>query len=274
MVRCQFVTGTTYTDHRVGRLTLHRCWLARDALPPLTRMCKQGHWRRLLDMRASAFLQISAGFLAACGNNAAPSNVSAERASLLIEIPSNAGSAARACSQTDTYFASTPLTDREGWYGKHLRVLGERPLCASSDATPEVYRLTWLPSFHPTVIVRIQRSSGDYHLTAKAESGAGGYEPGHLARDTSFTLREAEASEFAGLLSAARFWAMPTEPPPNGTIGSDGAQWVLEGLVRNRYHVVDRWSPEKNGPDAHYRRLAEWMLARSGLAARRLVREY
>jgi hypothetical protein len=168
----------------------------------------------------------------------------------------------------------TALTDREGWYGEHLRALGERPFCDSADVPAEVYRLTWLPSFDPTVVVRIERTLNKYVLTARTESGAGGYEPGHLARDTSYTMGEAERLEFVSLLTAAGFWALPTEPPPDGMVGVDGAQWVLEGFARGRYHVVDRWSPRTTGPDGRYRQLAEWMLQCSGLVASGLVREY
>ena len=28
----------------------------------------------------------------------------------------------------------------------------------------------------------------------------------------------------------------------------DGAQWILEGVRNGKYHVVDRWSPEKGDP--------------------------
>jgi hypothetical protein len=224
-------------------------------------------------MRISLLL-IAVIVLAACGDNAAPVSGSRESSPLRSEIPPSAGSPARACNEGGAYFSGTPLAHREGWYGRHLRVLGEQPFCANADETFEAYRLTWLPSFHPSVIVRIERSSGPYHLAAKVESGAGGYEPGHLARDTSFTLAEADGREFVRLLNSAHFWARPTEPPPDRAQGADGAQWILEGLGRNRYHVVDRWSPDIEGPDAPYRRLLEWMLSHSGLAAPELVREY
>ena len=179
------------------------------------------------------------------------------RLATLVEVPADAGRPARSCRDASEYFASTPLADREYWYGAHLRVLEERPLCAGADERTEVYRLTWLPSFDPSVVVDIERDSDTYRITAKIESGAGGYQPGHLASDTSYALTDAEVREFARLLSAARYWALPTEPPPNGMMGLDGSQWVLEGVSGGRYHVVDRWSPKREGPDAAYCRLGE-----------------
>ena len=210
----------------------------------------------------------------ACGHDPVGAAGECDRAATLVEIPPTAGLAASPCDDGEAYFAMTSLADREEWYGKHLRALGEHPLCDSAGVPAEVYRLTWLPSFHPTVVVRIERTLSAYILIAKAESGAGGYEPGHLARDTTYTLGEGERAEFVSLLSAADFWTVPTTPPPDRLGGFDGAQWVLEGLGRGRYHVVDRWSPPTNGPDARYRQLAAWMLQRSGLAAPDLVRAY
>lgn len=191
----------------------------------------------------------------------------------MAEAPPRAGAAARQCGSATEYFDGTPLADREGWYGDHLRALGERPLCAGPGAPAEVYRLTWLPSFHSSVVVRVEREAATYRLTAKTESGAGGYDPGHLARDTSFTLGEPDVTEFERRLAAAHFWTLSTDPPKTA-MGLDGSQWVLEGITSGRYHVVDRWSPNVHGPDAQYRELAEWMLARSTLAQAEVVRMY
>jgi len=223
--------------------------------------------RRLLAMRPFAIVLVAT--LSAC--RADPLGAQAPARTLLVGVPLQAGQAARPCGTSARFFASTPLADREGWYGRHLSVLDERPLC---DSAQEVYRLTWVPSFHPTVVVRIERDSVGYLLRAKRESGAGGYEPGRLAVDTSTRLVRSDVDALRRLLGAARFWSLPSKPAPDGTVGSDGAQWVMEGLAAGRYHVVDRWSPRADGPYARYRQLAEWLLARSGLASRSLVREY
>ena len=190
-------------------------------------------------------------------------------------VPAGAGIPARPCGDSLAYFAGTAITHCEGWYGKHLAALHEPVLCQRSpEEAKEVYRLTWLPSFHPSVVVRIDSDTAGLHLTAKVESGAGGYDPGHLARDTVFMLTETQAGEFANLLLAADFWRSPTVPPPDRAMGLDGAQWVLEGIANSRYHVVDRWSPEADGPDRRFRAVGEWLLARSGFAPAALVKAY
>jgi hypothetical protein len=230
-------------------------------------MCELPLGRRLPVMRHFAIFL--ATMLSAC--SAVPLGAQAPSRALLIGVPRQAGQASRPCRTSTKVFASTPLADREGWYGQHLRALGERPLCGLAA---EVYRLTWVPSFHPTIVVRVEHDSAGYLLRAKRESGAGGYEPGQLAVDTSIRLVKSDVAVLRRLLGAARFWSLPSKPAPDGTVGTDGAQWVMEGLVAGRYHVVDRWSPRAGGPHARYRQLAEWLLIRSGLASRSLVREY
>ena len=227
-------------------------------------MCKYAPGERLHTMRTLVIL--GAATLLACRADTPPAtDMTPILRAARFTVPAGAGIPARPCGDSLAYFAGTAITHCEAWYGKHLTALQEPVLCQSSlEEAKEIYRLTWLPSFHPSVVVRIDSDTAGLHLTAKVESGAGGYEPGHLARDTVFMLTETQAREFADLLSAADFWRSPTVPPPDRAMGLDGAQWVLEGIANSRYHVVDRWSPEAGGPDARFRALCEWLLARSG----------
>jgi len=194
---------------------------------------------------------------------------------MLAEAPQGAGMVARQCGRVDApLFSGTLLASNEGWYGGQLRAMGESQLCRGGDQPATVYRLTWIPSFHPSVTVRIAAGANGYVLTAKILNGAGGYQPGSVARDTTITLADADVQIVSQLFAQARFWELPTIPPSDGRIGLDGARWVLEGLSAERYHVVDRWSPQPTGPDGSFRRLAEWILARSGLVPSSLVKEY
>ena len=59
---------------------------------------------------------------------------------------------------------------------------------------------------------------------------------------------------------------MPTD---FGDMGRDGSQWVLEGVRDNRYHIVDRWSPE----NSEYREACTYLLKLSGMDEDRLKRE-
>jgi hypothetical protein len=239
-----------------------------------SRMCNRDAGARLHAMQT--LVVVATASLLACRADApSTANTSLILRQARFSVPAGAGIPARACSDSLAYFARTAVSGREGWYGTHLAALHEPVLCQPRpEAATEVYRLTWLPTFHSTVVVRIDTDASGLFLTAKMESGAGGYDPGHLARDTTFKLSEIQASQFRDLLSASDFWRLPTMPPPGNGVGADGAQWLFEGVANSRYHVVDRWTPQRDGTDSRYRTLAEWLLARSGLASAQLVQEY
>ena len=176
------------------------------------------------------------------------------------------------CPSSDSaVFAGTALDERDGWYGKQLRAAAEVGLCADADVHAERYRLTWIPSFHPTVTVRVERDSGGGNLVAKMLDGAGGYQPGTVARDTIVMLSPAEWEELSRLVERAQLWS---PPPTDNRMGVDGAQWIIEGSRSGQYNVVDRWTPAVNGPFAGHRALGEWLLRKSGLVPADLVGEY
>jgi hypothetical protein len=94
-------------------------------------------------------------------------------ASSLIAVDDSAGQPARQCPEASGYFTNTAIADRERWYGKHLIAMHEMPLCIRPGSHTETYRLTWLPSFNHSVVVRVELDSGKYLLHARSETGAG-----------------------------------------------------------------------------------------------------
>ena len=171
-------------------------------------------------------------------------------------------------------FAGTELADRDGWYGAQLRALRERGLCADGNVASDRFRFSWIPTFHPSVVVLAERTPSGPRLTAKILSGAGGYEPGTVQRARFIELSESEWTELLNLITASQFSTAPQAEPPRNAIGADGAQWILEGVRNGRYNVVDRWSPRRDGPYARHRAVGEWLLRRSGLVPPTLLREY
>ena len=186
-------------------------------------------------------------------------------------LPGPLAASVRPCGAEPGFFAGTPLADREAWYGKQLRAMNEQRLCADSSYILESYRFTWIPSFHPAVVVRIDLTPTGYRLTGKILTGAGGYEPGSLAKQITRPLSEAEFGRFSELLRSAQFWELPTNLP---LFGCDGTQWILEVLSSKGYHVVDRWTPYEEGPNRRFRAVGEWLLASSDLVPATLVKGY
>lgn len=187
------------------------------------------------------------------------------------------------CDTSDTATFPLPyLRHRDGWYGAQLRATGQGPLCAGSATLTSVFRLTWIPSFYPTVMIRIEQHGATYSLYAVRLTGAGGYAPGSKGRDTTVTLASSDWEEWLRLLSAARFWEASTGESdsvvsPHGKafaiMGADGAQWLLEGRRGNQYHAVDRWSPHAE-PNLPFRKACEWLLKRSGMVDSVVVADY
>lgn len=158
-------------------------------------------------------------------------------------------------AQAVAYFPESVLGDdpqeeksRVERYSKFLTALHEPSLWEASrtQRTPS-YRFLWLRSFHHPVSVRLDvQSDGTAMVTTTITSGKGGYEPGKVIETRTRKLNGEQTRWFLDVVDEVKFWSLPTNPPkqPN-MIGLDGAEWVLEGVKDNQYHVVDRWSPEK-----------------------------
>jgi hypothetical protein len=175
--------------------------------------------------------------------------------------------ACRVCAQTEYFppqaFCRAGETKNcERWYEPHLRAMQEPSLWKrSKNQSSETYRFLWLRSFHHPVSARLDvASDGSAELVVKVLGGAGGYKPGHLIQNRKVKVDKEGVDHFLELLSKADFWSAPTELPPDGSVGTDGAQWIIEGTKTGQYHVVDRWSPE-NGP---YRKAALFLAINLG----------
>ena len=157
---------------------------------------------------------------------------------------------------TSSYVKREPF--HNAWYSKHLNAMKE-PVIYVDNTLNEIYRFTWLRSFHHPIAIRIEKQENKYMLYWKVCNGAGGYDPGELIIDKKKTLDENTWTEFKKLLDQVDFWNLQTsERIPTRmvkmtdgslaeevTIGTDGAQWILEGRINPQYHVVVRWTPNK-----------------------------
>jgi hypothetical protein len=178
-------------------------------------------------------------------------------------------------------FPLAHLQQRDGWYGKQLRATGQSALCSEAAPPEKVFRFTWLPSFHPTVMVRVEQRGATHILHAVTLSGVADSSP-RPARDTTISLTQREWGEWLRLVAAARFWQASTAQSesaigPDGKIHElairDGARWLLEARSGAQYHAVDRWALHDKQL-LPYRRACEWLLRRSGLVDSAVVAAY
>ena len=131
------------------------------------------------------------------------------------------------------------------WYSKRLSTMDEPSLWKmATEKAPETYRFTWLRSFHAPFVFRLEvRADKTGSLVVKSTSHKGG--DARLVLNKSIPLELVQVQRFTSALGKVGFWNLPTNDlSQSGLIGTDGAQWVFEGVKGDRYHVIDRWSPK------------------------------
>lgn len=146
------------------------------------------------------------------------------------------------------------------WFSSHLRAMDEPPIRPSATASSDVVRFLYLRSFHHPIAVRLERRFSGVTLTAVELDGAGGYEPGEIARRISRKVSSEHWAEVAQLLENSGFWDLPTS---RERVSIDGARWILEASVDGRHHVVQRSSPDEPAT-LGFRATCVWLLDVAG----------
>ena len=123
------------------------------------------------------------------------------------------------------------------WFSEHLRAAKEKPISLPIEG--ELYRFTWLRSFHSPIVVRVDCETKCI-LHGKQLSGAGGYSPGRVQEKDKRTLTNEEADKLRVLADKIDKWVYA---PDEDIIGMDGAQWIFEKASGNNYQAWDLWSP-------------------------------
>jgi len=153
----------------------------------------------------------------------------------------------------ETYFPKNALADdsrsdqfKTYWYSHALKVLAEPSLLElAKNSSSESYRFLWLRTFHHPVAIRLDvRPDGTGALTKKVGSGSAGfpYTVRLVIENVSRPLTREQTQGFLAMLIRLGFWSLPSHI--NDQTGTDGSQWVIEGVKEGKYHVVDRWSPD------------------------------
>lgn len=144
---------------------------------------------------------------------------------------------------------SHPQADKlkQAWYSDELRALQEPSLLPLTKIpSQECYRFLWLRTFnHPISIRLVPKTNGTSVLIVKVASGSAGFHPGVLSENSTVILTREQTQGFLTLLDKVDFWHIVS--PVDDQTGTDGSQWIIEGVKAGKYHLVDRWSPN-NGP--------------------------
>lgn len=148
------------------------------------------------------------------------------------------------------------------WYSEMLFALNE-PLLYNLSSEFEIYRFTYLRSFHNPISIRIQKKENQIWLILKKCNGAGGYSPGKLNLDSIIPISNLQWTRLKKEIEAVKFWTLPTERSAAG-VGSDGAEWLFEGLRNSTYHFIVRWSPGIEDKE-HIEKLGRTFIKLSGI---------
>jgi len=128
---------------------------------------------------------------------------------------------------------------REG-YTASLRALKEPSLSYGKTDADESYRFLFVPSFHGTIVVRVDRTGSEIRLHTAMLSGPGGRD---IVESADLTLQQKQWDDLLARLAAAHFWESRAT---HDEIGIDGENWIIEGRLADRYWVVDQWSPPRS----------------------------
>jgi hypothetical protein len=125
-------------------------------------------------------------------------------------------------------------------YTASLRALKEPSLSCGKTGADESYRFLFVPSFHGTIVVRVDRTGSEIRLHTAMLSGPGGRD---IVDSADLTLQKKQWDDLLARLAAAHFWESRAT---HDQTGIDGENWVIEGRLADRYWVVDQWSPSRS----------------------------
>jgi len=135
------------------------------------------------------------------------------------------------------------------WYSQELSTLREPSVWRISRERPdaEIYRFLWLRSFHAPISVRLTISKdGTALLISKEGTFHGATESGKLARVRQKVMTREQVKKFLDAVQTVHFWSIRT--PSSDPDGTDGAQWVVEGVRQGQYKIVDVFCAPANDP--------------------------
>ncbi len=148
------------------------------------------------------------------------------------------------CAQA-SYFPNGTLRQdtRTEFKAKYYAAMLEKPF-ACFEEDEEVYRLLYLPSFEYPTSIRIWRDGNQYQMAIKQLSAELASEavPDKIVFDVTRPLTVEEWNNIQALLQKSNFWSMQSVDVRSP--GLDGVTFLLEGKKGDKYHVVDRWTPE------------------------------
>jgi hypothetical protein len=122
------------------------------------------------------------------------------------------------------------------WLSDALKWFKEPVL--TSKHPQEVYRLLWSRSFDPPVVIRLEKTNNDVFIYWKLPASRDALDIAQSALQFKKKLSLRDWKKFEQSLNDIDYWSMlPSEYKHKST---DGAMWVLEGAVEEKYQITIR----------------------------------
>jgi hypothetical protein len=131
------------------------------------------------------------------------------------------------------------------------------PVYEMPECVEEAYSLTWIPSFHPPVLVEVWRSGNKSFMVAKMLDRRCHLD-GHPEETNARPLTDFEWRDFTSLLDRASYWQLPSTV--DEVLPEDGATWIVDGLRAKQYQWVRRRVPKEQ-----YAEVCKHLIQLSGL---------
>jgi hypothetical protein len=126
-------------------------------------------------------------------------------------------------------------------YSKPLFACKE-PLLYNKNDYGDAFRFLWLRTSLNPLVISIMKNGDEYKVQWKISDGLSETDPGVLILDQSKEIDKETWDKFMKLLNKAKYWEMETNEKK--IVEAGGSRWILEGAYEDKYHIVDRWSPE------------------------------
>ena len=194
--------------------------------------------------------------------------------------------------QSDSVYIRTNMDSfKKGWFSSVLYATGQPVLFNYYLGHPQ-YRFILLRSFDPPIVFTLNKEKGKvwietrmlskilwfwhqvvvdsttYWVDPNQDSALTKYENkadtikkadwhGEIKINQRTELTIKDWKEFEKIVAKQSFWTMA---PYRSSDGIDGSQWIIEGHSKNKYWMVNRWSPQDS-----IREMGDFMIKKCGV---------
>lgn len=121
-----------------------------------------------------------------------------------------------------------------------LENLNEQSLNYSELKNKEIYRFTWLRSFHHPIAIRLENTNDKYYLFWKVGKGNGGFKPKGILEESKKEITKQEWEIFETLIEKEEYINIRNF---QSYIIGDGSRWTLEAKNDGDYKVKSTCRP-------------------------------